>query len=74
MLPADVADNDLELSLVWVAVATVLVFLMQAGFMFLEIGFSRMKNAGTGVGKIFINLAIVSHRLVGDRIRHLGVR
>ena len=34
--------------MVWVAVATVLVFLMQAGFMFLEIGFSRQKNAGTG--------------------------
>ncbi|MBK5232723.1 MAG: ammonium transporter [Thermoleophilia bacterium] len=59
-LPADVAGNDLELSIVWVAFATVLVFLMQAGFMFLEIGFSRMKNAGTGVGKILINLAIVS--------------
>jgi len=50
----------LELDMVWVAVATVLVFLMQAGFMFLEIGFSRMKNAGTGVAKIFINLAIVT--------------
>ena len=49
-----------ELDMVWVAVATVLVFLMQAGFMFLEIGFSRQKNAGTGVAKIFINLAIVT--------------
>jgi Amt family ammonium transporter len=49
-----------ELDMVWVAVATVLVFFMQAGFMFLEIGFSRQKNAGTGVAKIFINLAIVT--------------
>jgi Amt family ammonium transporter len=49
-----------ELDMVWVAVATVLVFLMQAGFMFLEIGFSRQKNAGTGVAKIFINLALVT--------------
>jgi Amt family ammonium transporter len=49
-----------ELDMVWVAVATVLVFLMQAGFMFLEIGFSRQKNAGTGVAKIFINLAIIT--------------
>lgn len=56
----DIAANDVELSIVWVAFATVLVFLMQAGFMFLEIGFSRMKNAGTGVGKILVNLAIVS--------------
>jgi Amt family ammonium transporter len=47
-----------ELDMVWVAVATVLVFLMQAGFMFLEIGFSRQKNVGTGVAKILVNLAI----------------
>ncbi len=47
-----------ELDMVWVAVATVLVFLMQAGFMFLEIGFSRQKNAGTGVAKVLVNLAI----------------
>jgi Amt family ammonium transporter len=47
-----------ELNMVWVAVATVLVFLMQAGFMFLEIGFSRQKNAGTGVAKVLVNLAI----------------
>ena len=50
----------LELDMVWVAVATVLVFLMQAGFMFLEIGFSRQKNVGTGVAKIFVNLGIVT--------------
>jgi Amt family ammonium transporter len=49
-----------ELDMVWVAIATVLVFFMQAGFMFLEIGFSRQKNAGTGVAKILINLAIVT--------------
>ncbi len=56
----DLAAKSLELDMVWVAFATVLVFLMQAGFMFLEIGFSRMKNAGTGVAKIFVNLAIVT--------------
>jgi ammonium transporter, Amt family len=49
-----------ELDMVWVAVACVLVFLMQAGFMFLEIGFSRQKNAGTGVAKILVNFAIVT--------------
>ena len=49
-----------ELNMVWVAVACVLVFLMQAGFMFLEIGFSRGKNAGTGVAKILVNFAIVT--------------
>lgn len=56
----DLAAKALELDMVWVALATVLVFFMQAGFMFLEIGFSRMKNAGTGVAKVFINLAIVT--------------
>jgi Amt family ammonium transporter len=55
-----VEAKALELDMVWVAIATVLVFLMQAGFMFLEIGFSRQKNAGTGVAKIFVNLAIVT--------------
>ena len=38
-----------ELDMVWVAIACILVFFMQAGFMFLEIGFSRQKNAGTAV-------------------------
>ncbi len=54
------AEKTIELDMVWVAVACVLVFLMQAGFMFLEIGFSRQKNVGTGVAKILINLAIVT--------------
>jgi Amt family ammonium transporter len=33
---------------------------MQAGFAMLEIGFSRMKNAGTGVAKILTNLSIAA--------------
>lgn len=45
--------------MVWVVLATVLVFFIQAGFMFLEIGFSWMKNASTGVTKVFMNLAVV---------------
>jgi Amt family ammonium transporter len=56
----DLAAKSLELDMVWVALATVLVFFMQAGFLLLEVGFSRMKNAGTGVAKIFINLAVVT--------------
>lgn len=52
--------KSIELDMVWVGIATVLVFLMQAGFMFLEIGFSRQKNAGTGVAKVLVNLAIVT--------------
>lgn len=53
-------EKTSELNMVWVAVACVLVFLMQAGFMFLEIGFSRQKNVGTGVAKILVNFAIVT--------------
>ena len=55
-----VGEKTSELDMVWVAVACVLVFLMQAGFMFLEIGFSRQKNAGTGVAKVLVNFAIVT--------------
>lgn len=57
-LTQTIAEKTSELNMVWVAVACILVFLMQAGFMFLEIGFSRQKNAGTGVAKILVNFAI----------------
>ena len=43
---------------VWVLVAGILVFFMQAGFLLLEVGFSRMKNAGTVVAKVIANLSI----------------
>src|SRR3954452_12655597 len=42
----------------WVIVAACFVLFMQAGFMFLEIGFSRQKNVGTVVPKILANLSI----------------
>src|SRR3954468_6722262 len=43
---------------VWVLVAGILVMFMQAGFAFLEIGFSRGKNAGTVIAKILVNFSI----------------
>ncbi|HWC26118.1 MAG TPA: ammonium transporter [Solirubrobacteraceae bacterium] len=49
-----------ELNVTWVLVATALVFFMQAGFAFLEIGFSRSKNAGMGIAKILVNFSIAS--------------
>jgi ammonium transporter, Amt family len=49
-----------ELNLVWVLVATVLVMFMQAGFAFLEIGFSRGKNVGMGIAKILVNFSIAA--------------
>src|SRR6266508_5892907 len=44
----------------WVIIAGVLVMFMQAGFAFLEIGFSRGKNAGTVVAKILTNFSIAA--------------
>ena len=44
----------------WVIVAAVLVMFMQVGFLFLEVGFSRMKNAGTVVPKILGNFSIAA--------------
>jgi len=48
--------NNLDTT--WVMVAAILVMFMQAGFAFLEIGFSRAKNAGAGVAKILTNFSI----------------
>jgi Amt family ammonium transporter len=45
---------------VWVIVAAVLVLFMQAGFAMLEVGFTRMKNVGTVVAKIIVNLGMSS--------------
>jgi Amt family ammonium transporter len=45
---------------VWVVVAALLVLFMQAGFAMLEVGFTRMKNVGTVVAKVIVNLSISS--------------
>lgn len=55
-----VADLSLAADTVWVIVAAVLVLFMQAGFAMLEVGFSRMKNVGSVVAKILVNLAIAA--------------
>jgi Amt family ammonium transporter len=52
-LPDSVGINS-----IWVVVAACLVMFMQAGFAFLEIGFSRGKNAGTVIAKILTNFSI----------------
>jgi Amt family ammonium transporter len=54
------AQMSSAINSIWVIVAGALVFFMQAGFAFLEIGFSRAKNAGTVVAKILTNLSIAS--------------
>ena len=55
VLPDSVAINSL-----WVIVAGCLVMFMQAGFAFLEIGFSRGKNVGTVIAKILTNFSIAA--------------
>ena len=51
-------------------VAAVLVMFMQAGFAFLEIGFSRGKNVGAVVAKILTNFSIASIVWWARRLRH----
>ena len=53
-------DAFSRIDTVWVLVAGILVFFMQAGFLLLEVGFSRMKNAGTVVAKVIANLSIAA--------------
>ncbi|HEY0633380.1 MAG TPA: hypothetical protein VGC98_15095, partial [Thermoleophilaceae bacterium] len=54
-LPETVGINS-----TWVIVAGCFVMFMQAGFAFLEIGFSRGKNAGTVIAKILANFSIAA--------------
>jgi Amt family ammonium transporter len=56
----EVLGDTVPINTMWVLVAAVLVLFMQAGFAMLEIGFSRAKNAGTGVAKILTNLSIAA--------------
>ena len=58
MTEPTVQDALARIDTTWVVVAAVLVFFMQAGFAFLEIGFSRGKNVGAVVAKILTNVSI----------------
>ena len=61
--------DSVAINSMWVVVAAVLVIWMQAGFAFLEIGFSRAKNAGTVVPKILVNFSIAAILLLPRRLR-----
>jgi Amt family ammonium transporter len=50
--------DSIGINSIWVIVAGCFVMLMQAGFAFLEIGFSRAKNSGTVIAKILTNFSI----------------
>ena len=51
---------EASINAMWVIVAACLVMFMQAGFLLLEVGFSRAKNAGAGVAKVLVNSSIAS--------------
>src|SRR5919109_3906458 len=55
-----VLGDTVPIDTLWVVIAGVLVLFMQAGFAMLEIGFSRAKNAGTGIAKILTNFSIAA--------------
>ena len=53
-------DESTGINTMWVVLAAMLVMFMQAGFLLLEIGFSRGKNAGTIVAKVLTNFSIAA--------------
>jgi Amt family ammonium transporter len=55
-----VKDAIQAVDAVWVLVAALLVFFMQAGFALLEAGVTRMKNAGHIAGKNVLSFAIAT--------------
>jgi len=57
---ANFVDLSSRIDTLWVYMAGAMVMLMQAGFLLLEAGFSRMKNAGTVVAKVIANLSIAA--------------
>ena len=58
--PAILETPEASINAMWVIVAACLVMFMQAGFLLLEVGFSRAKNAGAGVAKVLVNFSIAS--------------
>lgn len=52
--------TELLLNTIWTVVAACLVFFMQAGFMCVEVGFTRAKNAGNIVMKNLVDFIIGS--------------
>src|SRR4030095_12988194 len=51
---------EASINAMWVIVAAVLVMFMQAGFLLLEVGFSRAQNVGAGVAKVLVNFSVAS--------------
>ncbi len=52
------SDHDASMDMIWTLIASFLIFLMQAGFTLVEVGFTRAKNAGHVVMKNISDFAI----------------
>src|SRR3989304_4380742 len=53
-------DVQVNLDIVWICIATVLVFFMKAGFIMVEIGFTRAKSAVNAIMKNMMDFAVSS--------------
>ncbi|UZO79470.1 ammonium transporter [Aquimarina sp. ERC-38] len=71
---AAVESVNADLGILWIIIAAILVFFMQAGFTLVETGFTRSKNAGNIIMKNFMDLAVGSLMfwLVGYSIMYGG--
>ena len=54
------SEHAASMDMVWTLVASFLIFLMQAGFTLVEVGFTRAKNAGNVVMKNMIDFSLGS--------------
>ena len=54
------SEHAASMDMVWTLIASFLIFLMQAGFTLVEVGFTRAKNAGNVVMKNMIDFALGS--------------
>ncbi|MGA2958493.1 MAG: ammonium transporter, partial [Thermodesulfobacteriota bacterium] len=54
------SEHAASMDMVWTLIASFLIFLMQAGFTLVEVGFTRAKNAGNVVMKSMIDFTLGS--------------
>ena len=54
------SEHAASMDMIWTLIASFLIFLMQAGFTLVEVGFTRAKNAGNVVMKNMIDFAVGS--------------
>ena len=54
------SDHAPSMDMAWTLIASFLIFLMQAGFTLVEVGFTRAKNAGNVVMKNMVDFALGS--------------